>query len=179
MPAPETIRAKLAKIARLAESGVDGERANAAELLRVLCEHHRIDPNELLSDAKTWHSFPYRTTFERKLLIQVAVYITDTYKVTNASGNRCLFFEITKAEAIDIKSCFDHYKRELERHLEESFAAFVNATRLFPSKDDSDDDAPPLPRSPEEMARLKRIAHMALLSSSRPWRKSIETSQPH
>jgi hypothetical protein len=167
----DSIRETLRAVAELAEKGVDGERENAQRMLEKLCRKHGIDPSELLDEAVGPVEFKLKNDLDKRLLIQCVLSITRTRAIRNyVKGKRAVFW-VTKADGIDIREAFEHYRKELSRYLDESFSAFVHANRLLAPAEESDDDDKPL--TPEEMARLKRIANMMLFAGAPSPKKSL------
>lgn len=145
-----------------------GEKETAKRMLERLLSKHKISLDELLSEQTAWHKFPYKSDAQKKLLYQIVFLVlkVGSFKYHKGRG-RFIELKVTKAQAIDIREHFNHYRPALERHLEEALEAFIHANDIGnpePEKDDS--ERPEL--TPEQLARLRRIAGMMYATTPTP-----------
>lgn len=176
MSAPDSILAKLRAIKALAESGVDGERANARRMLAELSERHGIPLADLDIQERTLVRFRYRGPHEYRLLRQLVCHLLDRMDVTCYipvdKPRGTLGFDLTPAEAFDLRSAWKHYRAAWRQHMEDSLIVFINVNGIFPETASAEHAAAAAagerqPRtSPSEAARLTRLA---MGTSPAPW----------
>ena len=174
----ETILDKLRKIAALADRGDAGERDNAQAALEKLCARHGVTLDQLLDDAIEPIEIKARG-IEKQLLTHVAMKIVGTHKIPHTPTSKSIKFWVTRAQGIDITEAFEHYRRAWVEHRKDAMTVFVNANRLFPDpKDDDDDEEDEPPMSPEELARMRRLAAQTLYTVPAPFRKALPEKSP-
>jgi len=169
----ETIFEKLKKIEALARAGVGGERENAERMLQLLCEKHGISLEDIARPDRKEVHFSFKNVFERRLLIQVVAYVTRTGEVTfytRKSKKMLLYFDLTAAETVDVRECFDHYRKEWEIKLEDFFSAFLHRNRIFAPSAPLDDQE----ETPEDQARIDRIVQMMRGIDQSRWEKTLK-----
>lgn len=153
------IRDKLRKIYNLSIQGSDGEKVAANCQLDRLLEKYGLDLSDLVDEAKEMVQFLWRNKTEERLLIQIVSKVLDSSKF-NYYGNAkdCLWLNITKAEAAEIKFLFADYKREYKNQVDIFFNAFIQKNKLFANSGDGDDDKE---LTAEERKRIYKILQMA------------------
>jgi hypothetical protein len=164
-----SIREQLEKIARLAESGVGGERETAKALLARLCEKHGVSPDSLLSEKLEYRKFVAKDKYEMDLLAQAIFHVTNASKLRWIEKGRCTrLVKLTDAQYIDTSACYEHYKERLAKHLNEAWEAFIHANRIYGSQDaeSSSDD-------PIDLERMKRVFAMMRGTAASQWVKPV------
>jgi hypothetical protein len=155
----ETIRERLAKIKRLAESGSPGERENAARMLGVLLKKHKMTAADLASDETVEFRIDVQNEHELALVIQIVGLVIQQNRVHYlAPKNRsCVFLETTRIQSIEIQELCAHYLPVYRQSAEDHLRAFMSANNLHPKaciKKPSD-------LTPDEVAAIARAHDMA------------------
>lgn len=170
----ETIKAKLKKIAALAERGVGGEKDNARRLLDALLAKHGLSVEEVTGvdqDAKPcWFKV---SKAEMSMLIQCYARATNRKTITywRGAGSRKgeIRIDLTKLEAMELRAMWDHFgplfRRErrklMARHRKERELladAFASKHNLYgPSSDSDDGDGSGETLSREDLFRLMKL----------------------
>jgi hypothetical protein len=133
------ILAKLEKIKRLAERGVDGEADNANELFERLCAKYDIDLSEL-QDSKRYE-FRFQSKIHEEFLIQI---IAKVLNLSRFSSRRIystgldrriigLAMEMTEAQAARIEFLCTVLWRQWKAELTLLKKAFIAKHNLFPA----------------------------------------------
>lgn len=166
--APETIRARLLKIQKLADQGLAGEAAAAAAALQKLCQKHGITLDEISRPTRKDYSFAFKNPWERRVLAQCAFFVCQRPEGDPLMGIKRpgrFVFELSEAEYIDLVDCYAHYRKAWAEHMEEVFEAFLCKHRLFgPSKSKTNDE-------PMDPLKLERLVNMVRSMSGRTWNK--------
>jgi hypothetical protein len=176
----ETIKEKLRRVYELSERGVEGERETAKRTLERLLQKHNLSLEELVSEEKEPVLFQYANKWEETLLIQIlgmvmGVRQVPTWKPPRTRNKRIAL--LTKAQAIDAQTYYDHYRKALKRHLDEAIEAFIGANHLFP-KAEGNDTQERKPLTPAEIARLQRILQMMNGLEATPLPRRMLEGQP-
>ena len=166
---------RLKKIYALATQGVDGEKEQAAELLKKLTKKYGIAIEELDEEKIIQYEMEYHGEIEKRLLVQVVYKVTGetkVYKMYYTNSRRMCKTKAsvhsTEAQKFEIEYLFEFYKRLFEKEKEYLFKAFIQKHRIFGETKD-DDELPEL--SKEEYFKIMNMA--AGLSDETP-RKAIE-----
>lgn len=137
-----TERRKAALI-EMAKRGTDAEKEIAAQMIK----EHGIELTE-----KTEVSFAYKSSMEKKLILQIYAMMFDTrhfeyytYKTKNALG-----FNLTEQERVEFELYYSIYRRELQTELDLTFSAFLQTNNIFPLTPSGDSKT----LSSEERAKL-------------------------
>ncbi len=165
-PLTDTLRARLEKIARLAESGVDGERDEARRLLERLCAKYGVEPETLFSQEKKWFRFAISSNRNKELFTQCACLVLHATEIRWRRSFKAVQVQMTEAEAIDVRACFRHYLDVYAEEEKTLFSAFIQKHGIFGP---SSDDAPDEPMDAERLQRL--LAMMRGMSSKNSWKK--------
>lgn len=160
---------KLKKIESLARSGIGGEKETAQRMLDALCKRHGITLDQVISPEKKIYRFPYRDELDLTLLRQVVMYVCQTCKIANRKSGRAMFFELTKAQAVDVEDAYRHYRKVWRKQLKDLILAFVSANHLFPPDENGDEDKPKKEPTPDSRARAMRIMQLMRGMSTDPW----------
>lgn len=165
---PESIMAQLRKVAALADSGVGGERENARAMLARLCEKHGITPQALLSQERDEVvTFKFTGDHEKAILSNVLLFVCqrrDLRYVVIRGGWRLL---LTKAEAIDARACWAHYRKLWAEEVDMLSKAFVHRHGIFgPPR--GEESPPP---TAEDIKRAERLIAMMRGLSADTWRR--------
>jgi len=152
----ETIKAKLRKIAALAERGVGGERENARRLLqRLLCQHNLTIEDLGKPKARGRYWFRCRDVLERQILFQCYFRATNKDEVSYYQRGREIGFTLSPMEQLELENLWRHFRplwrREIRTQQERIVHAFVSKHDLYSASTETDSDNP---LSPEERAAL-------------------------
>lgn len=159
----ESLKAKLRKLAILAERGVDGEAENARILMERICREHGVSLEEILNVEERKR---YRFEIGRHK-IDLSIFAQCYAKVTGEKGmpyfresRSVISAEMTAYQYAEISSLFEWHKanfqREVESQMDILFQAYCSKHRLFSERsgDDADEE---LNLSPEDIRRLLAI----------------------
>jgi hypothetical protein len=135
----ETLR----KIRELAENGgaTAGERERARATLETLLEKYGLTEEDLLAEEKSIYTFPYHTTDEFVLLVQIVKMVLDDWqpKVLSPpkkhSRQQQVAFELSAAEACEIYFLYAEYRRELAEQQNAFLVAFLLKNDIGPASD--------------------------------------------
>lgn len=121
----DTIKEKLRKVHALATEGLDGERAAAQVILDGLLDKYGLTLQDIADEARQEYVFKYHSSLERRLLLQIAVSVTQDGNtvIWSYRQKKQVGIELTKAELIEIR--FLH--REFIPLWREEQKAFMNA----------------------------------------------------
>jgi hypothetical protein len=177
----ESILIRLRKIEALARDGIGGERENARRMLGKLCAKHGVTLEELTEETRLEVPFSVRGTHDKQLLFQVYAFIRNasqvTYRVKKRKPN-LIWFSLTRAEAIDMRECFDHYRLQWKKQsmamLDDLLSAFIQKNRIFPPPSDHEEEPDTI--DIERIARLRAL--MGGIESS-PWERHFRLDAPH
>jgi len=160
MAATETIRAKLRKIAALAERGVGGERDNAKGLLDRLLARHGLTMEDLYPKGDVeYHEFVCANQRERTILVQCVAKAMGLCEVTfwrvrhkpKRIGIKC-----GRIDFIEIEHMYRHFRKLLREEEKRLVDAFICRHELY-GPSDGQSGAEPL--SYEEYMALRRLAN--------------------
>lgn len=134
----ERLLEKLMKVKALAERGEGGEKESAERTLAALMERYGVT-EEALEDSKvSTHWIRYKTTWEKKLLHQLAyMYLgaghsfgcVGTY---TGRSRKKVGIECTPAQHIEIEADFAFYSAAMEEEMGIFYSAFLQKNHLFP-----------------------------------------------
>ena len=132
----EQTKIKLAKILRLAERGVGGEKSNAQAILAKMLKQHNLTIDDLVgggADVLKWKGYSYRTKIEQRLLFQCVAKITNASEIHSRQirGRRELRFEMCELDHLELSNMFSYYKKLLNKELDILFRAFIHRHDLF------------------------------------------------
>jgi hypothetical protein len=151
----ETIKSKLLKIKALAERGIQGERENAQILLEKLLKHYHVTLDELAEEKQDFYTYHYKNVTERKLLVQVIVYVHKTSEVKMKVNYKSRYFRLeqTQLQHLETLELYNIYRKAFDVELERLFVAFIHKHNLFSGEKSNNSD---------KMSRqeLLRIANM-------------------
>ena len=129
----------LKKLKALAERGVNGEKENAAALLKKLMDKYDISSEELNIDVVKEEQFTFHGAEQRRILLQIIYKVANDkdifheYKYT-ASGRSCrtvVGADVTKAQKIEIEFLFDFYVKQWEKEKERFLSAYIQKHELY------------------------------------------------
>ena len=158
-PISESIKGLLKKIKTLAEKGFSGEREAAKSKLSALMDKYGITFDDLMDQECIDEKYHYRTRFEKKLLLLLAVMITDgrVKDYSRQRGGMIIKLRMTKAEHLEVAMLFNVYRKALKDELELFFSAFIQRHRIFPSSPTSDVRKS---LTSEDIERIRRMVAM-------------------
>jgi hypothetical protein len=131
----ETIRDRMEKIKRLAESGSPGERENASRLLDALLKKHNMTAADLTSDELVEFWIDVQNENELSLVIQIVGFVIQQARVHYLApkNNRdCIFLETTRIQSIEIQELCAHYLPAYRESAKDHLRAFMSANSLHP-----------------------------------------------
>lgn len=145
-------------------SGEGNEAANARRVLDKMLNENSMTLSELFGFEKNEYGFRYNDAFERRLLQQVilATVPDDIQLYKYASKQRMIFVRCTHTVKQQIDNKFAIYRKDMEKHLEASFVAYIHANDIF-GKARKERDRP---LTEDELAVLARAS--AMVSGIRP-----------
>lgn len=148
------------KLKALVDRGVDGEKDNAVLKLQKLMEKHGFTEADINDEEKkTWCSYWYTSTFEKKLLLQIQrAIIGKEARYRPNKGSRGLSFNFTVSQQIEFEYKWSIYKKSMNDQLALFYAAFVNKNHIFHSDDEGQDWED---LTPEEQERRLAISELA------------------
>lgn len=117
---------KLRKIEKLANCGIDGERKNAARMLRDLLSRHGLTLEDLAEENKKEYRMNYRTIWEKMLLIQIYAKVIGSSRVTYSKrrGKTGIFFKLSVPQYIDFMAMYKIYRPALKKEMDTLCSAF-------------------------------------------------------
>lgn len=152
--------ARMQKLLALAQRGVGGEAANAQRFLETALAKHGMTMADIDGTDQQVRSrvvFPYGTTLERKLTLQIAAKVLDTsnFSVWSRKGERSVAVDMTPAERAEVVMHLAALVPAMDRHMERAFNAFVQSNALYASPTDETDKSGGM--SVEELALLDKM----------------------
>lgn len=122
----------LAKIKKLADNGIGGEKANATALLQKLIKKHNISPEELELDTKIdEYAFKFAGRLEKTIVCQCVVMVIENAR--GRYGRSKLLVKCTKLQYVEVSALAEFYIRALHKDLDTFMNAFIHKNNLFPS----------------------------------------------
>lgn len=153
----EVIKNRIRKIHALASGGIDGEKANAEDMLDKLLRKYGFDINDILDDKqRTFYEFGYKTKRECELLIHVYMKIRPEIETCqHYPRNRKVKLELSRSEYVEVKIMWNAYKKELQEQLEITFLAFLKSQNLLTGCKKSQESQKKL--SPEKIRKWRHV----------------------
>lgn len=135
----EKLEVRIKKLLSLSKYGVGGEKENAEKFLANLLKKHGLTLDDIEENKTTKHFLKYgRGLFNKKLLGQVIYSVCGDIAIWRHKDKKsCLAVDCTESEKIEIEFKFNVYKKALNDELDIFYSAFIEANRIFPSKDKS------------------------------------------
>lgn len=138
---PRTLE-RIKKVLRLAEGGSDGERKAAAKQLESLLQKFKLTKEQVESSDAKKSRIPFKVNkeVEKRLLIQIIAKITgDIPRVwVSKSTRNTVFLDLTEAQKIEVEWCWPIYRKALDKEMELTLQAFVQANRLFREREQTE-----------------------------------------
>ena len=160
MSETDSVRARLLKVLRLAQSGVGGERENAAVLLEKLLRKHGMTMADLegaSSQARTQSWFPASDVDERTVLSQLAISLFGTdRKHWSRQGSTQLGIDVTPSEHAALTIAWEVYRAAFAEARHALVLGFCYKHNLFASESGTTAEM-----SPEARARAERAIAFA------------------
>jgi hypothetical protein len=177
----EALMRRIGKIKALAERGVDGEQAAAQAMLENILSRHNLTMADIEDTApvRSWVEVKFSGEHERTLMGQIVRKVTqqnDLY-IKRQKGTRARYYvELSPAEHVEVEFLFEVMRRALADEFDKVLSAFIYRNDLFgPSAESDEDEEHPAARTPEQVARSRQIAAMAMHMSPVNVRKAIES----
>lgn len=123
------------KLKALADRGVDGEKDNAVSKLQKLMQKHGFTEDDINDEEKkTWCSYWYTSTFEKRLLHQIHISVIGSdARYRPKQGARGLSFCFTANQQIEFEYKWSIYKKSMNDQLDIFFLAFIRKNHIFAS----------------------------------------------
>lgn len=180
----EALMRRIGKIKALAERGVDGEQATAKAMLNSILTRHNltVDDIEEVKPMRGWVEVSYSGEHERDVLCQVIRKVTQQrlfYTKTPKRARSRFYVELSRVEHVEVEFIFELMRKALAEEFKKVTLAFIHANKLFAPPRDQDDDEGDEPdtRTPQERARMRQIAAMAMYMNPVQVNRAIETSK--
>lgn len=187
-PKYESLKSKLIKLSRLADSGDTHEARNARLAVERICQQYGVSIDEILSDEQEskWYEFDIgRSSKMLALFAQCHGVVTGKRRLTYRRIPRSSKLDVclTAFEYAELKSMFAwhqaNYKAEREKTEETLFQAYIHKHNLFRAESESDEDTEEEEEeekelTPEMLDRIKRILLMKQTLSDTHYHKMIE-----
>ncbi len=162
----------LKKINELAMKGVGGEATAARHKLFELLEKYDLVEEDLYSEDTELVKFTYKDDIEKMLLINCCAHIINTHEILfKKKAARSIYVELTKIQAIDLQTCYDHYRKEFKTEVKSLMTAFISKHGIFSS--DVPDDYEPEPLDMDKMAQMTNLMR-GMKSESWDGRRRLE-----
>ncbi len=171
---------KLEHIKALAEKGCKGERIAAEERLNHLMGKYGITESDLEDATDRTYFIPYKTSYECKLLCQLAYmhfgagHAHGTVGTHTKRKHKKVAIDCTPAQYIEIEADFEFYRAALAEEMDVFYSAFIQKNDLFPSPELTRDN----PSSRDvDMVRIMKMEAMMEGIDHRSRRKAISTGK--
>lgn len=129
-PGRETIKAKLRKIAALAQRGVGGEKANAQRLLQTLLAKHNLKLEDVVprpeNESKRYW-FTCTTQMEKDVLFACYCRAKNVNEIRYYQAKRKIGFDLSLLEALELQSLWQHFRPLLRKEFRKERARFGQA----------------------------------------------------
>lgn len=165
----ESLKAKLRKLAAMAERGVGGESNNARRLMENICREHGVSLDEVLNveERKRYEFKVGCRKIDLDLFTQCYAKVTGEKRLSYFQKSRSVIsVNLTAYQYAEISSLFEWHKENFKRDVDNLmctlFQAYCSKHSLYRerSKDEQDDE---LTLSPDDIRRI--IAAAALKDS--------------
>lgn len=183
-PKYESLKSRLIKMSRLAESGDTNEARCARFQIERICLQYDISIDEILQEEqeKKWYEFEVgRAKVMLSLFAQCYMAVTGNRRMDYRQIKRSSKIQInlTAFEYAELKSMFDwhqsNYKAEQKKLEDTLFQAYIHKHSLFGNRSDEDsDDNDETELTPEMLERIRRIIHMKQTLSDTHYHKLLE-----
>lgn len=162
----ESLKAKIRKIAALAESGVGGEAENARSIMERICLEHGVSLDEVLAvEERERYRFEIgRNKIDLRIFTQRYARVTGKKSMSYRRMSRtAISVVMTAYQYAELSALFEwhkaNFRREVENQIDILFQAYISKHRLFCERsDDAPDDE--LNLSPEDIQRIRAIIAM-------------------
>lgn len=159
MSADEKQIERLRKLLELARRGVGGEAETAERFLKKMLARHGLTMADIDGEdqRRELHWFKFKNDYERRLLFSTVAMVLDEPEISyrKALRGREVGFELTRFELADMVLHFEVYKREIGKHMERAFIAFVCANDIGSRKSSGAGEKKPM--DPAELALLRQL----------------------
>ena len=162
----ESLKAKIRKIAALAESGVGGEAENARSIMERICLEHGVSLDEVLAvEERERYRFEIgRNKIDLRIFTQCYARVTGKKSMSYRRMSRtAISVVMTAYQYAELSALFEwhkaNFRREVENQIDILFQAYIPKHRLSCKRsDDAPDDE--LNLSPEDIQRIRAIIAM-------------------
>jgi hypothetical protein len=138
--------------------GEGPEADNARRILEKLLNENNMTRSELYGFEKQEFGFRYNDSFERRLLQQVILSSVpdDTMLYKYSSKQRTIFVRCTSTVKQIIDNKFTMYRKDMDKHMEAAFTAYIYANNIFGAARKQRDRE----LTEEELELMKRVSAM-------------------
>lgn len=183
-PKYESLKNKLLKLSKLADSGDTHEARNARFAIERLCSQYDISIEEITAEVQEskWYDFEVGCS-KTMLSLFAQCYFSVTGKrrldYRQIPGRSKVEVCITAFEYAELKSMFfwhkSNYNAEHKKMEDTLFQAYIHKHGLFCSHSDDDgEEKEETTLTPELLERIRRILHMKQTLSDTHYHKMIE-----
>lgn len=181
-PKYESLKSRLMKMYRLAESGDTHEAHTARLAIERICQQYGISIDDVLSECneRTWHEFNIgRSSIMLNLMVQCHGVVTGEKRMNYRQSPRSATIEVrlTAFEYAELKSMFEwhkaNFKAEREKIVGTLYDAYIHKHNLFRTKSE-DEQEDELELTPEMFERIRKILYMKQALSDTHYHKMIE-----
>lgn len=176
----ESLKAKLRKLAALAEGGVGGEARNARYFMEQICREYGVSLDEVLNvEEKKWYQVEIgRRKIDLDFFMQCYAKVTGNGKLSYRRLTRSgIEVELTAYQYAEILSLFEwhkeNFKRDVENLMETLFQAYCSKHALYRERSDDEPDRE-LSLTPEDIRRLMAAAALRDSLSDERYTKMLE-----
>lgn len=183
-PKYESLKSKLLKLSRLADSGNTHEARNARFAIERLCRQYGISIEEITAEVqeRKWYDFEVgRSKTMLSLFAQCYFSVTGKNRLDyrHITGRSKVSVNLTAFEYAELKSMFvwhkSNYNAEHKKMEDTLFHAYIHKHGLFGSHSDDDGgEKEETELTPELLERIRRIIHMKQTLSDTHYHKMIE-----
>lgn len=183
-PKYESLKSKLLKLSRLADSGDTHEARNARYAIERLCNQYGISIEEITAEVQEskWYDFEVcRSKTMLSLFAQCYFSVTgkNRFEYRQIPGRSNVCVNLTAFEYAELKSMFawhkSNYNAEHKKMEDTLFQAYIHKHGLFGAHSDDDwEDKEETKLTPELLERIRRIIHMKQTLSDTHYHKMIE-----
>lgn len=183
-PKYESLKNKLLKLSKLADSGDTHEARNARFAIERLCSQYDISIEEITAEVQEskWYGFEVgRSKTMLNLFAQCYFHVTGENRLNyrQIPGRSKVEVSLTAFEYAELKSMFDwhqsNYKAEQKKLEDTLFQAYIHKHSLFGKSSNKDsDENEETELTPEILERIRQIIHMKQTLSDTHYHKLLE-----
>ena len=157
----DEIIAKLQKIKRLADSGIEGERITAQRMLKKLLLEHNLTIEDITQDGNE-NVYVFKkivTDFDLTLFSQIYMTVKNVGSMKIKRGRNDLTVSCTEEQAKKISDMYAFHRKQLKKELkkiqEETITAYIYKHNLYPDVESEGENSEKMDY--ETLMRILRI----------------------